>query len=144
MCGKIRTCIVCQLWKNPHMSVHGDSTLSKRENQAMEILYRLGTATAADIQAELPEAPNYSSVRSLLSILVEKNLVKYRLDGKRYVYEAAKSPTRVRKQAVTRLLKTFFAGSPRELVASLLDPKESKLSRQDIDELRQLLDKHPS
>ena len=110
----------------------------------MEILYRLGSASAADIQAQMPDAPNYSSVRSLLGILVEKSLVKYRQDGKRYVYEAAKSPSRVRKQAVTKLLKTFFAGSPRELVASLLDPKDSKLSRQDIDELRQLLDKHPS
>ena len=131
------------MWKNPHMPVHGDSSLSKRENQAMEILYRLGAATAADVQGELPDAPNYSSVRSLLGILVAKDLVKYRLDGKRYIYEATKSPMRVRKQAVTRLLKTFFSGSPRELVASLLDPKESKLSRQDIDELRQLLDKHP-
>lgn len=126
------------------MPAHGDSSLSKRENQAMEILYRMGAATAADVQAELPDAPNYSSVRSLLGILVEKQLVKYRLDGKRYVYEAAKSPARVRKQAVSRLLKTFFSGSPRELVASLLDPRESKLTRQDIDELRQLLDKHPS
>ena len=126
------------------MPVHGDSSLSKRENQAMEILYRLGSATAAEVQAELPEAPNYSSVRSLLGILVEKDLIKYRLDGKRYIYEAVKSPTRVRKQAVSRLLKTFFSGSPRELVASLLDPKESKLSKQDIDDLRQLLDKHPS
>ncbi len=125
------------------MPVHGDSSLSKRENQAMEILYRLGTATAAEVQAELPDAPNYSSVRSLLGILEEKNLIKHRVDGKRYIYEAVKSPARVRKQAVSKLLKTFFSGSPTELVASLLDPKESKLSRQDIDELRALLDKHP-
>ena len=131
------------MWKNPHMPVHGDSSLSKRENQAMEIVYRLGSATAAEIQAELPDAPAYSSVRSLLSILVDKQLLKYRQEGRRYIYEAAKSSTRIRKQAVTRLLNTFFGSSPRELVANLLDPRENRLSEKDVADLRQLLDQHP-
>ena len=126
------------------MTVHGDTTLSKRENQAMEILYRMNSATAAEVQAQLPDAPNNSSVRSLLAILVEKGLLKVRQDGKRYVYETVASPGRVRKQAVGRLLKTFFSGSPRELVASLLDPKESRLSKEDIADLRKILDNHPS
>lgn len=131
------------MWKNPHMPVHGDSSLSKRENQAMEIVYRLGSATAAEIHDQMPDAPTYSSVRSLLGILVEKELLKYRQEGRRYVYEPAKSSARIRKQAVSRLLSTFFDSSPRELVASLLDPRESKLSAQDISDLRKLLDEHP-
>ena len=125
------------------MSVHGDSSLSKRENQAMEIVYRLGSATAAEIHAEMPEAPTYSSVRSLLGILVEKQLLKYRQEGRRYIYEPARSSTRIRKQAVTQLLTTFFGSSPRELVANLLDPKEARLSAEDLAEIRQLLDQHP-
>jgi BlaI family transcriptional regulator, penicillinase repressor len=144
MCGKNRTCLISLLWKNPQMTVHGDTSLSKRENQAMEIFYRMKSATAAEVHAQLPDAPNNSSVRSLLAILVEKGLLKQRLDGKRYVYELAASPVRVRKQAVSRLLKTFFSGSPRELVASLLDPRQSQLSKEDIADLREMLDKHPS
>ncbi|MES2569407.1 MAG: BlaI/MecI/CopY family transcriptional regulator [Verrucomicrobiota bacterium] len=126
------------------MAVHGDTSLSKRENQAMEILYRMNSATAAEVQAQLPDAPNNSSVRSLLAILVEKGLLKVHPEGKRYVYEPVASPVRVRKQAVSRLLKTFFSGSPRELVASLLDPRQSRLSKEDIADLRKLLDNHPS
>jgi BlaI family transcriptional regulator, penicillinase repressor len=129
---------------NPHMPTHGDSTLSKRENQAMEIIYRLGTASAAEVHEAMPDAPNYSSVRSLLAILVEKALLKQKQDGKRYLYEPALSPVRARKQALGRVVKTFFSGSPRALVASLLDPKEAKLSKQDVAELRKLLDNHPS
>lgn len=109
----------------------------------MEIVYRLGSATAAEIHAEMADAPTYSSVRSLLGILVDKQLLKYRQEGRRYIYEAAKSSTRIRKQAVTQLLTTFFGSSPRELVANLLDPKEARLSAQDLAEIRQLLDQHP-
>ena len=119
-----------------------DTHLSKRENQAMEIIYRLGRASAAEVQEQMPEAPNYSSVRSLLGILVEKGVLKYSLDQRRYVYEPAKPVARVRKQALTRFLGTFFNGSPRNLMASLLDPKEGKLSDEDVQALRKMLDEH--
>lgn len=125
------------------MAVPADQHLSKRESQAMEIIYRLGKATAAEVQEQLADGPNYSAVRSLLGILVEKGLLKYSRDQRRYVYEPAKPATRVRKQALTRLIATFFDGSPRNLVASLLDPKEASLSAEDITALRQLLDEHP-
>jgi BlaI family transcriptional regulator, penicillinase repressor len=108
----------------------------------MEILYRLGQATAVEVHAEMPDAPSYSSVRSLLSILVGKELVKYTQDGKRYLYQPAKPAQRVRKQAISQLLRTFFEGSPRALVAAILDPKDSKLSANDVAELRRLLDQH--
>jgi BlaI family transcriptional regulator, penicillinase repressor len=121
------------------MSQSAPPPLSKREAQAMEILYRLGSAAAAEVQEQMPDAPNYSSVRSLLTILVEKGLVKFTQQGKRYVYEPVKSPQKVRKTAVSQLLKTFFNGSPSALVASLLDPKETKLSTQELSELRALL-----
>ena len=116
--------------------------LSKREGQAMEVIYRLGKATAAEIQEALPDAPNNSSVRSLLSILVEKGQLKYTRDQRRFVYEPAKPVTRVRKQALSRFLRTFFDGSPRNLMAALLDPKERKLSSDEVAELRKLLDDH--
>lgn len=50
--------------------------LSRRERQIMDILYRKGRATAAEIQAELPEAPSYSAVRAMLRVLEEKKHIR--------------------------------------------------------------------
>jgi BlaI family transcriptional regulator, penicillinase repressor len=109
----------------------------------MDILYRLGTATAAQVHEEMPDAPSYSSIRSLLGILVEKGLVKFTQDGKRYVYAPARPAQRARKQAVAQLLRTFFDSSPGALVAALLDPKEAKMSSAELEEIRRMLEQHP-
>ena len=60
--------------------------LSRRERQILDILYQQGQATAADVQAALPEPPSYSAVRALLRILEEKGHVRHKQDGPRYVY----------------------------------------------------------
>lgn len=116
--------------------------LSKKERQAMEILYRLGEATAAQVQAELPDAPNYSAVRGLLSVLVEKQHAKAtKPEGARhYVYAPREPIQKARKGALRRLLSTFFDDSPSELVANLLDPAERKMSAAEIEKLQALID----
>ena len=117
-------------------------TLSKKERQAMEILYRLGEATAAQVQAELPDAPNYSAVRGLLSVLVEKQHAKAtKPEGARhYVYSPQEPIQKARKGALRRLLTTFFDDSPSELVANLLDPAERRMSPVEIERLQALID----
>ena len=105
----------------------------------MDILWRRGTATAAEIQEEMAEAPSYSAVRALLAILVEKGHAESVQEGRRYVYRPTASRDRVRQQALGRLLATFFDGSPEKLVASLLDPADQKLSPEEIAKIRKLL-----
>lgn len=114
--------------------------LSKREHQAMDIVYRLGKATAEEIQAEMPDQPSYSAVRALLGVLAEKKLLKYTRDSRRYVYEPAIAPEKAADSALKKLLRTFFDGSPGKLVASLLDKNERKLSAEEIASIRKLLD----
>ena len=63
---------------------HND--LSRRERQIIDILYTQGRATAAEVQAALPEPPSYSAVRAMLRILEEKGHVRHEQDGPRYVY----------------------------------------------------------
>ncbi|NUR56145.1 MAG: BlaI/MecI/CopY family transcriptional regulator, partial [Acidobacteria bacterium] len=65
-------------------SAHRD--LSRRERQILDILYRNGRATAAEVQAALPEPPSYSAVRALLRILEDKGHVRHEQDGPRYIY----------------------------------------------------------
>ena len=110
--------------------------LSRRERQIMDILWRRGTATAAEIQAELPEAPSYSAVRALLAILVDKGHTESVLDGRRYLYRPTASRDGARQQALGRLLSTFFDDSAEALVETLLSRKDRRLSPEALERLR--------
>jgi len=106
----------------------------------MDILFRKGKATAEEVLAELPDPPGYSAVRALLATLEQKNLVKHSKDSRRYVYSPTVAEKRAKTTALKQLLATFFEGSPEKLVASLLDPKDQKLSKVEIAKIRKLID----
>lgn len=116
--------------------------LSRRERQIMDLIWASQSATAADVHASLPDAPGYSAVRALLAVLVEKGQLKTRPDGRRYIYEPTAPRDRARTGALRRVLRTFFDNSTPSLVASLLDPKDRKLSADELSEIRSLLDAH--
>lgn len=124
------------------MAVKPHEKMSRRERQAMDVLYRMGQATAQEVWEALPDRPNYSSVRSLLGVLEEKGLVKHDRDGRRYVYQPRSSPARVRQSMLKRLLKTFFDDSPGQLVASLLDDAGRQIAPHEAERIRELLAAH--
>ncbi|HUF62174.1 MAG TPA: BlaI/MecI/CopY family transcriptional regulator [Verrucomicrobiales bacterium] len=117
--------------------------LSRREREVMEVLYRLGQASAADVQSRLPGPPSYSAVRAILSVLEDKGHVKHHRVRRRFVYLPTESPKRAKRSAIRRLLATFFDDSPEKLVASLLDPSENNLSPAEIDRVRTVLQSQP-
>ena len=102
--------------------------LSNRERQIMDILYRSGQATAAEVQSQLPDPPSYSAVRATLRILEEKSHVQHDQDGPRYVFRPMVTRDKATRSAVRHLVKTFFDGSAEQAVATLLDESSSKLS----------------
>ena len=110
----------------------------------MEVLYRLGQATVAQVQTELPGEPNYSATRGLLGVLVDKGHAQVtKAEGARhYIYSAKEPMQKARKGALRRLLTTFFDDSPAELVVNLLDPKERKMSAEEIEKVQKLIDAH--
>jgi predicted transcriptional regulator len=117
-----------------------DGQISRRERQVMDILFRKGKATAEEVLAELPDPPGYSAVRALLVTLEQKELVTHSKDSRRYVYLPTVPEKRAKRTALKQLLATFFDGSPEKLVASLLDPKDQKLSQDEIARIRKLID----
>ena len=117
-----------------------EGQVSRRERQVMDILFRLGKATAQEVLDELPDPPSYSAVRALLTILEDKGLVKHEKDSRRYVYMPVMAEKKAKRSALKQLLATFFEGSPEKLVASLLDPEDQKLSADEISRIRKLLD----
>src|ERR1700712_1255481 len=102
--------------------------LSRRERQVMDILFRRGEATAAEVMGDLPDPPTYSSVRSILSILVEKEHVVHREGGLRYVYLPATNAKHFREDALRHVISTFFEGSPDQMIAAVLRMSDSRLS----------------
>ena len=113
--------------------------LSRRERQIMDVIYRRGTATAAEVHAALPDAPSYSAVRALLRILEEKGHLNHAQDGPRYVFSPVVSRSSARESALRGVVRTFFGGSATEAVAALLDISDGKLSRDDLDEIAGLI-----
>jgi BlaI family transcriptional regulator, penicillinase repressor len=116
------------------------TNLSRRERQIMDILYRLGSATAAEIRANLPEAPSYSTVRALLRILEEKGHLKHHYDGPRYVFTPVVSRPAAQKSALRQMVRTFFDGSATQAVAALLDMSARDLTDEELDKLGKLVE----
>ena len=106
--------------------------LSRRERQVMDILFRRGEATAAEVMSDLPDPPTYSSVRSILKILVEKGHATFREEGLRYVYLPAANATELREEALKHLIRTFFDGSVDQTIAAVLKISDAKLSDDEI------------
>ncbi|MGZ5473397.1 MAG: BlaI/MecI/CopY family transcriptional regulator [Thermoanaerobaculia bacterium] len=107
------------------------STLSKRERQVMDIVYQRGEATAADVLAALADAASYNAVRSTLTILEQKGHLRKREEHRKYVYRPAVGPEKARGSRLAELMKTLFAGSPTQLVSTLLDaerPSDAELA----------------
>jgi predicted transcriptional regulator len=113
------------------------SELGKRERQIMDIVYRRGRASAADVLADLPDPPTYSTVRGMLRYLEDKGHLRHEQDGPRYVYLPTAAKKAVRESALSHVVRTFFDGSTAAAAAALLESKP--LSDEDYDRLSRLI-----
>ena len=107
----------------------------------MDVLYRRGRAAAADVMAELPGEPNYSTVRTQLRVLEDKGHVRHEEEGGRYVYAPAVPRHAARKSALKHLVETFYDGSAEQVVAAVLGGEASRLSDEDLERISGLIDK---
>ena len=115
--------------------------LSRRERQIMDVLYRLGRATVAEIQESIPDPPGYSAVRAMLRVLEEKKHIRHEEKDLRYVFVPIVPRDKARRSAIRHLLDTFFEGSPEQAVATMLDISSRSLSAEDYDRLAALIEK---
>jgi BlaI family transcriptional regulator, penicillinase repressor len=115
--------------------------LGRRERQIMDIIYRKGKASVAEVLSELPDPPSYSAVRGMLALLGQKGYVRHEQQGLKYVYAPADDTRQVRASALQHMVKTFFGGSAEQAVAALLEISDAKLSAKDKQFLSQLVKK---
>jgi predicted transcriptional regulator len=107
----------------------------------MDVIYRKGQATAAEVMAELPDPPSYSAVRAMLRLLEQKGHLRHKSQGPRYIFLPTIARARASKSALRQLVQTFFDGSVEQAIAALLDPSVSKLSEEEFDRLAGLIDR---
>lgn len=117
------------------MSDRDPQDLSRRERQIMEVVYRRGEASVADVLGDLPDPPSYSAVRALLRVLEEKGHLHHREDGPRYLYRPTVPARDARDSALRRLVGTFFGGSPARAAVALLDLDTDSLDDAELDRL---------
>src|SRR5258708_6193880 len=119
--------------------MHFPDKLGRRERQIPEAVYRRGSASVNDVLAELPDPPSYSAVRTFLRILEEKGHVTHIQAGAKYVYYPTKPRLPVAREALYKLMETFFGGRPEQIVSTLLTDEERKLSDEDLERLSAMI-----
>ena len=113
--------------------------LSRRERQIMDILYRHGEASAKEVMEAMEDAPSYSSVRTLITKLVEKGHVGLKESGLKYVYFPLVAREEASQSALSNVVKTFFGDSPYLAVNTLLDMSIQDLSDDELEQLNELI-----
>ena len=114
-------------------------SLPRREREIFELLCSAGEATAAEVRAAMKEPPSYSAVRTLLSRLEARGVVRHRVADQAYVYKSVPQPAKVRETAMNAMVRTFFDGSAASAATALLGLTKS-LSRDEIDALQRAID----
>lgn len=114
--------------------------LSRRERQILDILYQREKASASEVRQAMEDAPSYSAVRTLLRVLEDKGHVKHKAEGLRYVYMPAIGREKAKRTAVKHLLATYFDGSPEQIVAALLDVSSTRLTREELDRMTEMIE----
>ena len=123
------------------MSKQGHAHLSRRERQIMDIVYREGRVSAAEVLRHLPDPPSYSAVRAMLRVLEQKGHLRHEMEGNKYVYLPTLSRAKARRSALENVLRTFFDGSADKAVAAMLDLSRDQLTEEDLDRLAQLIER---
>jgi BlaI family transcriptional regulator, penicillinase repressor len=122
------------------MAAPTHDTLSRREREIMNAIFALGNrASAEDIRTRLIDPPSYSAVRAMLVRLEAKGYIRHDVEGQRYLYSATTSHGTARRAALKQYLKTFFGGSPGELMTTLL--RQETWTDEELDTLRAEIDR---
>ena len=106
----------------------------------MDILYQRGKASASEVREAMEAAPGYSAVGAMLRVLEEKGHVKHQAEGLKYVYVPVVARDKAKRSAVKHVMETFFNGSAEQIVAALLDVSSTRLTREELDRMSEMIE----
>jgi len=117
------------------------SILTRREREIMDIVYRLGRASAKDVLENLADPPSYSAVRALLRLLEERGHVRHTKEGQKYVFVPSVPRGDARKKALAHVVSTFFDGSIEQTMLTLVESSRAKLGAEELDRLTEIVNR---
>ena len=106
----------------------------------MDIVYSAEEASAAEVMGAMGDPPSYSSVRKLLTILVDKGHLKHRVEGGKYFYRPIKARGKAGKSALAQVLHTFYEGSLEKAVAAMLSGRNTQVTDEELSRMQRLID----
>ena len=111
-------------------------SLTKTEEQVMQVLWKLQQGFLKDILENSPEPkPHSNTIATILKILVEKGFVDYETQGRNNLYKPAISKSEYGRKSVNQVVKGYFEGSPARLVSQFVN--DNKLSLEELEALLQ-------
>lgn len=115
-------------------------TLTKAEEQVMQVLWKLGNSFLREIVDEMPNPkPHQNTVATLLKILVEKEFVGITVMGRQHQYSALLSKEEYSKRTMKQMVKGYFEGSFSNVVSFMV--KENNISVEELETLLQQIKK---
>lgn len=112
--------------------------LTKREDQIMQVVWKLKQAFIRDIIEELPEPkPHYNTVATIVKILVKKGVLKSEKIGNTHQYSSAIDFESYRDENLSNVKKKFFGNSFPKMMAYFA--KEENLSEEEVQELLEII-----
>jgi len=113
--------------------------LATREQQIMDVLYKLDKASVGEVREQLANPPSYSAVRTMIGQLEKKGLVRRDRSGVKHYYSPVTSKRSASRSALRSVIETFFPQSPGDALAALIDDSAKKLNKEDLDRLEQAI-----
>lgn len=105
------------------------SGLTKLELRIMQVIWKRGNSTVAEVQAEMRQPLAYTTVQTVLNILERKGKLNRELEGRAFVYAAKVSEEKAYGQSLRDMIDRMFGGSSEELVMSLLKSRQIDAKR---------------
>lgn len=109
------------------------------EMEILQIVWSLEEATVQDVLDRILRRRRvaYTSVMTMMRNLAEKGLLKYRAEGRSYVYSAAVNPRTIKRRLLRETVEKVFGGSPVELFQNLVETE--KLTDEEVRELKRII-----
>jgi BlaI family penicillinase repressor len=115
--------------------------LTRRERQIIQIVYRLGKASAEEVMEALPDKPVNATVRTMLGVLEDKGFLRHEKHKGRFIYYPTIPLTKARKAALYNVLDTFYRGAEASAVMSILKESQGKFSDDEAASIIELIER---
>ncbi len=114
-------------------------SLTKAEEEVMQILWEVKEANVKDIISHMPEPkPAYNTVSTIIRILENKEVVAHKQKGKGYIYFPLIEKEDYSQNSLNKLMTGYFDGSFKSMVSFFM--KKNDVNTTELDEILKMIE----